>query len=62
MKTCKKYKRNEHENHKKHIILVNLALQNYQNQIQHVENPPHANFQLCSFAAELPPYDEFTSK
>ena len=52
----------KNENDQKHIILVNLDLQKYQNRIQHVENPPHANFQLCSFAAELPPYDEFTSK
>ena len=32
----------------KNIILVNLGLREYQNRIQHVENPPHANFQLCS--------------
>ena len=38
----------KNENGKKHIILVNLGLREYQNRIQHVHKSAHAKYELCS--------------
>ena len=43
-----KYEKYKNLNGQKHIILVNLGLREYQNQIKHVHKSVHAKYELCS--------------